>query len=223
MLTDIRRKLVLGRDLMLHVGRARATPALRTPPPAESDDLALAARIALGDAQALSLLLERYWRPMVGFAADKLGSQDAAEDLVQEAFVRVWDHRSHLRPYTSPRAYLYRVLRNLITDDYRRRQLRDRWATARQFDDEPQVPSPALLLEADQLADAARVAIAALPERRRDVFVLAHLHGLSYQEVAQALGITRRTVANHMSLALKELRTDLAVFLEGPSVARTAV
>jgi hypothetical protein len=114
MLTDIRLRLVLEGIPMLQVARTHPTSAPRTPPPVESDDLALAARIALGDAQALSLLLERYWRPMVWFAADKLGSQDAAEDLVQEAFVRVWDHRSQLRPYTSPRAYLYRVLRNLI-------------------------------------------------------------------------------------------------------------
>lgn len=207
---------------MLQAGRSRPMPARPNVAPQESDDLALAARLALGDAQALSLLLDRYWRPMVGFAADRLGGQDAAEDLVQEAFVRVWEHRSQLRPYTSPRAYLYRVLRNLITDDYRRRQLRDRWASARQFDDEPQVPSPALILEADQLAVAANRAIAALPERRREVFVLAHLHGLSYQEVAQALGITRRTVANHMSLALKELRDDLAVFIELPVRKRSA-
>ncbi|MBM4186671.1 MAG: sigma-70 family RNA polymerase sigma factor [Gemmatimonadetes bacterium] len=127
---------------------------------------------------------------------------------------------SRLRADTSPRAYLYRALRNLITDDHRRRVLRDRWAESCRNQPEPQVPSPALLLEADQLASAARRAIAALPERRRDVFVLAHLHGLSYKEVATTLGITRRTVANHMSLALKELRIDLAGFIDQPPRVR---
>lgn len=188
---------------------------------APPDDLALAARLTTGDHAALSILLERYWRPMVAFAADKVGSQDTAEDLVQETFVRVWEKREQLRPYTSPRAYLYRVLRNLITDDYRHRRLRDQWASARQADDSaPAAPSPALLLEADQLAVAANEAIAALPPRRRDVLVLAHFHGLSYQEVADALGITRRTVANHMTLALKELRRDLRLFIETPARSR---
>lgn len=188
----------------------------------EDDDAKLAGRLAAGDSEALSLLLARYWAPLVSFAAGRLGSLDAAEDLVQEAFVRVWDHREQLRADTSPRAYLYRVLRNLITDDHRRRRLRDRWAELRRHQPEAEVPTPALLLEADLLADAARRAIAALPERRRDVFVLAHLHGLSYKEVATALGITRRTVANHMSLALKELRGDLAGFLEPSTRARAA-
>lgn|GEM_PF-6254639 len=52
------------------------------------------------------------------------------------------------------------------------------------------------------------------------MFVLAHLHGLSYKEVATTLGITRRTVANHMSLALKELRIDLAGFIDQPPRVR---
>ncbi|MEO8448763.1 MAG: RNA polymerase sigma-70 factor [Gemmatimonadota bacterium] len=199
--------------------RSRAFLTLRDTAIAEPDDSVLAARLAVGDAQALSQLLDRYWRQMVTFAADKVGSRDAAEDLVQEAFVRVWEHRAQLRPYTSPRGYLYRVLRNLITDDYRRRRLRDQWAAWQHQDGETLIPSPAMDLEADQLAAAASKAIAALPERRRDVFVLGHFHGLSYKEIAEALGITRRTVANHMSLALNELRRDLAVFLEAPGSA----
>jgi len=187
-----------------------------------SDDTALAARLVAGDSDALASLVARYWRPMVSFAAGRVGSQDVAEDLVQEAFVRVWDHREQLRADTSPRAYLYRVLRNLITDDHRRQVHRARWVEMRSRQVEPEVPSPALLLEADQLATAAAAAIAALPERRREVFVLAHLHGLSFKEIAVALGITRRTVANHMSLALKELHSDLAPFLDRAPRTRAA-
>jgi RNA polymerase sigma-70 factor (ECF subfamily) len=182
----------------------------------EPDDVALVGRLAVGDAQALSALLDRYWRQLVTFAADKLGSLDAAEDAVQEVFVRVWNHRTQLRPYSSPRAYLYRVLRNLIADDFRRRRLREGWGAGHQAE-ERETATPAAILEANQLATAANRAIAALPERRRDVFILAHLHGLSYRDVAEALGITRRTVANHMTLALRELRSTLAPYTEGDS------
>src|SRR5207248_3117387 len=104
----------------------------------------------------------------------------------------------------------YRVLRNLITDEFRRRRLLDVFAFGRRSEGPPQSPSPAVMLEADEFAGAAGRAVAALPERRREVFVLAHLHGLSYREVAEALGITTRTVANHMSLALHQLRFALA-------------
>ncbi len=180
-------------------------------PPAlpDADDVALVGRLALDDAQALGQLLDRYWGPMVAFAMEKVRSQDAAEDLVQEAFVRVWEKRRTLRPQASPRAYLYRVLRNLIIDEYRRRRLRDRFAQLVGGSEVSDAPSPVAVLEADELAGAAQRAIAALPERRRDVFVLAHLHGLSYKEVAETLGITPRTVANHMTLALAQLRDAL--------------
>lgn len=178
----------------------------------DADDVALVARLALDDGQALAALMDRYWRPMVAFALDKMRNQDAAEDLVQEAFVRVWERRRQLRPHASPRAYLYRVLRNLITDDFRRRRLRDRFSFFASHEATTETPSPVALLEAGELATAAERAIAALPERRRDVFILAHLHGLSYREVAETLGITPRTVANHMTLALSQLRVALAAF-----------
>jgi len=190
----------------------RPPPSLPPEPVPDADDVALVGRLALDDGQALAALMERYWRPMVAFALDKLRNADAAEDLVQEAFVRVWEHRKQLRPHASPRAYLYRVLRNLITDDFRRRRLRDRFSFFASLGAPTESPSPVALLEASELATAAERAIAALPERRRDVFVLAHLHGLSYREVAETLGITPRTVANHMTLALGQLRIALAAF-----------
>jgi len=204
----------------------RPSPSLPPEPAPDADDVALVGRLALDDGQALAALMERYWRPMVAFALDKLRNADAAEDLVQEAFVRVWERRRELRPHASPRAYLYRVLRNLITDDFRRRRLRDRFSFFASLGSPTEVPSPVALLEAGELATAAERAIAALPERRRDVFVLAHLHGLSYREVAETLGITPRTVANHMTLALTQLRTALADFTrpagqdDGPALPR---
>ncbi|MBL8959610.1 MAG: sigma-70 family RNA polymerase sigma factor [Gemmatimonadetes bacterium] len=178
----------------------------------EQDDLDLVARLAMDDGSALGELLQRYWKPMVAFAFDRVRSQDAAEDAVQETFVRVWEKRHVLHADASPRAYLYKVLRNLITDEFRRRRLRDRFAFFRSLQDPAEVPTPSAILEGEELAGAAHDAISSLPERRRDVFVLAHLHGMSYREVGAALGITPRTVANHMTLALTQLRELLSAY-----------
>ena len=179
---------------------------------ADATDAVLFARLAADDGEALAALMEVYWRPMVAFAMGRVHSQDGAEDLVQEAFVRVWERRRELRPQASPRSYLYRVLRNLITDAHRRRTLVDRFAFWKTLQDAPESPSPQAVLEADEFSAAASRAIAALPERRREVFVLGHLHDLSYREIAETLGITTRTVANHMTLALTQLRTALALY-----------
>lgn len=197
----------MARSLRL---RPHAADSPVHPATQEANDAVLFARLATDDGQALAALMECYWRPMVGFALGRVHSQDAAEDVVQEAFVRIWERRRELRPQASPRSYLYRVLRNLITDIHRRRQLSHRFAFLSTLCEVDETPSALALLEADEFSAAAESAIAALPERRRDVFILAHLHDLSYREVAEVLGITPRTVANHMTLALAQLRAALA-------------
>jgi RNA polymerase sigma-70 factor, ECF subfamily len=174
----------------------------------------LAARITAGDVGAFSALLDRFWEPLVRYAHQLLGSQDAAEDVAQEAFVRLWAKRAALKADTSPRAYLYRLVHNLAIDELRMREVRGR--RGRLSQPEPLYPpTPAQVTEADELAEVAAEAIQALPSRRRDVFVLGHFHDMSYREIAEALDITPRTVANHMTLALRDLRHALRPYLEG--------
>jgi len=107
--------------------------------------------------------MDRYWPLLVTYSARYLGAQDLSEDIVQESFVRVWVHRTELRQSTSPKAYLYRVVRNLVVDELRRRQVRDRWIAKANPVAGPSVATPAHILEANELAQAAARAIAALP------------------------------------------------------------
>lgn len=173
----------------------------------DEHERALVAGIVDGDVSAFARLLDRYWEPLVRYAARRLGGLDAAEDAVQQAFVRLWRNRALLKPNRFVSGYLYRLVHNLAIDELRRRRTRERADLAAQ--DAAAPPTPAQVLEADELAAAAARAIDALPERRRDVFVMAHFHGLSYRQIAEVLEITPRTVANHMTLALRELRSSL--------------
>jgi RNA polymerase sigma-70 factor, ECF subfamily len=195
-------------------GRAACRAELEVAVPDEHRERSLAARITAGDVGAYSTMLGRYWGPLVRFARQLLGSEDAAEDVTQEAFVRLWVQRATLKPEKSPRAYLYRLVRNLTIDELRKRQIRDGRSRVPHLVP-PYPATPDQVTEADELAEAASVAIRALPSRRRDVFVLAHFHDLSYREIADTLDITPRTVANHMTLALRDLRIALRPFLEG--------
>jgi RNA polymerase sigma-70 factor, ECF subfamily len=178
----------------------------------DAHERALAARIAAGEVPAYAALLELYWEPLVRYAARTLASSDAAEDAVQQAFIRLWENRAKLKPTQSPRAYLYRLVHNLSIDELRRRGIRERFARTSVEPAGP--PTPADCVEGDELGAAARDAIEALPERRRDVFVLAHFHDLSYQQIAETLDIAPRTVANHMTLALRDLREALQPFVD---------
>ena len=154
-------------------------------------------------------LVERHWAPLVRYARSVLRSTDATEDVVQEAFVRLWSLRTPL-PQDHAVGYLYRSVRNLALNERRAQRVRALWLAR-----EARAVRVAAEPDDEEIADArVRQAVAALPRRRREVFELARFHDLSYQQIAQALGLSPQTVANHMSAAMRDLRHALRDLLD---------
>ncbi len=171
-------------------------------------------RIRKGDTEALGALLADAWAPLVQFLARMTESDDAAEDAAQEAFVRLWERRERWTE-GSARAVLFRIARNVALDQTRRLDVRARFADSVPRPSRPSTPVDDLsLLEARSRVDEA---LAALPARRRQLFELVRFDGMSYREAAHVLDLSPQTVANQMSLALRDLRTLLSDFL--PPVA----
>ena len=88
--------------------------------PHDQSDVLLLARMRSGDTGALDLLLEQYWAPLVTYSGRLLNSHDMAEDVVQEAFIRLWEHRERWSLEGSVRALLYKITRNVALDVLRR-------------------------------------------------------------------------------------------------------
>jgi RNA polymerase sigma factor (sigma-70 family) len=127
------------------------------------------------------------------FLAHRLGCPDTAADLVQETFVRLAQLSPAQQP-DNPRAFLFRIAANLATDHQRRLSYRAKYESQ----DEAVFSKQQVL----RLHDA----IAELPPKCRDVFILHKFHHLSYAEVAARLGITKSTVVKHMIKALDHCR-----------------
>jgi len=175
-----------------------------SPEVADSD---LLRRSAAGDPAALEAVLGRYWAAVVCYAASLLGDSDQAEDAAQECFVRFWERRETWRIEGSLRGLLFQIVRNLALDERRRVAARARAADRA---DEARPPrTPEQETEAAELRELISRALGALPKRRREVFVLVRVHGLSHREVAELLDIAPQTVANHLGMALAELRDAL--------------
>jgi len=170
----------------------------------DDQDHLLLSRLRRGDVAALGIVLERYWAPIVRYVLGILNSRDAAEDIAQETFVRLWERREAWGLDGSVRALLFRVARNLGLDELRRQAARER--TARSAPRTPLRLTPDEELESLELGTLIARAVNALPERRREVFILVHHHGLSYRETAEVLGLSPQTVANHLTMALTDLR-----------------
>ena len=171
-------------------------------------DVALLSRIRDGDTRALEILLERYWASVVRYVVTILGSRDAAEDVAQDTFVRLWERREAWELEGSVRALLFRMARNFSLDELRRRSARER--TLRLAPTAPSVRPPDSDLENSEFRALVVKAVDSLPPRRRDVFILVRHYGLSYRETAAVLDLSTQTVANHLSLAVAELRESLA-------------
>lgn len=172
-------------------------------------------RLAANDHDALNHLARLHWSALVGFAYDLLGSADAAEDLAQEALIRLWNKRHEVGDLGSLRAYLMQSVRRLALNEFRGRRLRDRSDVVervRAFHENPVTPD--VHLEERNLSADIEQALRNLPERRREALVLVRFHGLSYREAAAVMGVSTQTLANHVCTALKELRVSLASYAQ---------
>lgn len=164
------------------------------------------------DAEAMGELLQTHWHPLVAYVSRLLGDVPAAEDVVQQAFVRLWE-RGHVVPEgDEARPFLYRVVRNLAANEWRRQQTHRSW-----MDEEAALPVavdlPSMAVEEGELAAALAAAVERLPARRREIFVLSRYHSLSNVQIADVLSIAPQTVANQLVSALRELRMMMAPYL----------
>ncbi len=181
----------------------------------ENADSALLRRLRDGDASALEPLVERYWDPLVAYAANWLGCPDAAEDLAQEAFIRLWERRQSVECDRILGPFLYRIVRNLMLNEERRRKVRIRLRQQVGPQCTPTAPpTPLETLTERELRSAIERGINDLSPRRREVFLLARRNALSYQEIAERLDLSPQTVANQMSGALTSLRQSLGDYFD---------
>jgi RNA polymerase sigma-70 factor, ECF subfamily len=189
---------------------AGAVPRAHTFQPPDEE---LLLRIRRGETAALDMILARYWLMVVDYIARLIGARDAAQDIAQRTFLQLWDRREHWHGTGSLRALLCHMARNFAFSERRRTDARERSDSV--FHRTPRHnPTPEDDYRNEELRLAIEQAVAALPERRREVFVLHAMHGLPYKEIAEILGISPQTVANQLSSALRTLRGQLGDLLD---------
>ncbi|RMD73744.1 MAG: RNA polymerase sigma-70 factor [Bacteroidetes bacterium] len=169
--------------------------------------------LARGEEEGMRLLFAAYYEHVCLTIARLVRDPHTAEDLAQEVFFEIWKKRTQLRIRSGLRAYLSRAARNRALNHLRDR--RTSWDDAEELErTETGDPSAQQTLEGDELQAIVDAAIDALPEKCRVVFVLKRFEHMSHQEIADTLGISTKTVENHMTRALKLLRARLGPWLK---------
>jgi RNA polymerase sigma-70 factor (ECF subfamily) len=182
------------------------------PEPTLPTDRELIEGIRSGDSEVLERLMGAFWSPLVRYAGRIVGEGSDPQDVVQEAFIRLWARRERWNAEGSVRSLLYTVTRNAALDERRRRARGAR--VARAAAPPPPPPAPSEEAVAEELARIASRAVSALPPKRQEVFRLSREEGLTYAEIASVMDVSPQTVANQMSLALSDLRRALAPHLD---------
>jgi len=182
----------------------------------------LMARVAEDDERAFTELVRRFQGRVMNLVSRVLNDRNCADDLAQEVFVRVFVHRRNYRRGSKFSTWLFTIAANLAKNEIRRRVRRRNWfsldALTEMLNDsiiqlaDPTEGSEAGL-EREQLQGEVGRAIATVPEKYRLALVLRDIEGLSYEEIAEVIGVPGGTVRSRINRARSMLKRKLQPLL----------
>lgn len=192
----------------------------------EADDKTLVERFKKGDQAAFNELVLRYQKKVYLIAYGMIGDHQDAREKTQEVFLRVFRHLPSFEGSSSFYTWIYRITVNLCIDHYRRRKMRkseyaDKYDHAPTLVEETVFPTvssasretPTGRLLREELGAKIREAMDKLSPKHRQVLVLRELEGLSYQEIADVVGISIGTVMSRLFHARKQMQRRLAHYI----------
>ena len=165
-----------------------------------------------GDERAVEALFKSLYQRLCNYANTILNDIYESEEVVQQVFVQLWEKRETMEITTSVQSYLFRAVRNTSLNKIKHEKVRRIYAeevTAMAQQSEPATVTSFH----NELQNQIHVAIESLPEQCRLVFKLSRFEELKYVEIAEQLGISVKTVENHMGKALKLMREQLKDYL----------
>lgn len=169
--------------------------------------------LADGDITTFEMLFRTYYQPLCNYAYTFLQDRQDAEEIVQSTFLMVWEKKNELAIRTSVKPYLYAMVRNACLNALKHEKIKQRHAGEELATAERSYDSVAHIVATNELEIRIKEAIDELPEQCRMVFKLSRFEELKYSEIAEQLGISIKTVENHMGKALKIMRDRLRDYL----------
>ncbi|MCX2720644.1 RNA polymerase sigma factor [Lentiprolixibacter aurantiacus] len=136
----------------------------------------------------------------------KYGNEEKAYDVVQEAFIKLWENCAKVSPEKA-KSFVYTVANNLYLNLIKAEKVRQKYAS----DSKKPVSheSPEFLLEEQEYKEKLDRALASLPDNQRTVFLLNRIDGKKYAEIAEMEGVSVKAIEKRMHLALKTLRNEI--------------
>jgi RNA polymerase sigma-70 factor (ECF subfamily) len=184
----------------------------------DTEEARLIQRARGGDLEAMSLLIDRYQKHVYNLAYRLCGNYDDANDIAQEAFLRVFHSLGNFRGESNFSTWLYRIVTNVFLDERKKQRVRSHNSleeymeledstVARQIEDPS--PGPEEAITAKERSDVIGSAVLSLPETQRVMIVLYHFQERSYEEIAEIMNMPIGTVKSRLNRARLALRNKL--------------
>jgi RNA polymerase sigma-70 factor (ECF subfamily) len=167
----------------------------------------------IGNITDFESLFKTHYSRLCSYANLFLNDPDAAEDVVQEVFFKLWKNRDEITINTTIKSYLFRAVRNGCMNVIDHISVREAYKVVNEEDIKNAEGNPVDETIVSELEERIRETIDLLPSERRKIFILSRFEGLKYREIADQLGISVKTVENQMYQALRFLREHLVDYL----------
>lgn len=162
---------------------------------------------------AFEEIYNRYWLKLYSSAFKRLKDREAAQEIVQEFFTTFWINRSRIKIRSTLQGYLFSSIRYLVLNFKRAEHVRASYAEILVIVNNKTQNSTEEYIGYKELKDCIDTGINQLPPKCRSVFELSRQQYKSNKEIAQLLDISEKTVENHISRAIRQLRVNIDVFL----------
>jgi len=174
-----------------------------------NSDVILARRLKDNDKPAFELIFNKFSRRLYCFTLGYVHSQAESEEIVQNVFVSLWENRDMLNEAFPLQNYLYRVTINHIYNYFKHQSVRRHYAENMVLEgsDEDQDAEQSIL--ANDLGEIVNKFVGDLPIRQQVIYRLSRMDGLCHSEIAQRMGLSVRSVENHIHRTLKYIREKL--------------
>jgi RNA polymerase sigma-70 factor (ECF subfamily) len=166
-----------------------------------------------GHQESFEMMFKSWYSPLCSYASSFVKDKDEAEEIVQSAFISVWEKRTELQIESSLKSYMYRSVRNSSLNRIKHQKIRQQHAAEVKGTLSPQSEPASGKYFAEELEHKIANALEKLPTQCRVVFELSRFGELRYAEIAEKLGISIKTVENQMGKALRIMREELVEYL----------
>lgn len=188
-----------------------------------TDSKFLIDRLKNGNETAYELLFKEYYKVLVIFASKYIKDIEAAKELVQELFVHIYEKRENLDINSSLKSYLFRSVHNRSINLINSKKIRDRYAENYIKNTDIIINTIEQEVNVSEMENALHSAINELPPRCKTIFKMNRFEGLSNNEIAEKLTLSKRTVETQISKALKILRIKLEPYMVASCIALSLI